>query len=120
MSFPAGYSQETPFQVDGLIAGGTYTTRKVTIASGNNEPRGAVIGQITVGGEYKLSASGAGDGSETPDLVLLHDVDASSGAKEGIAVETGQVVGSALTLGAGHTIDSIREGLRDKGITIDD
>lgn len=122
MSFPAGYSQETPFQVDGLIAGGTYTTRKVTILSGQTRSRGDVLGKVTASGKHILSLAAAGDGSETPDVVLLHDVDASGGDKEGIALETcsGGVVGSALTLGAGHTIASIRDGLRAKGLPIDD
>lgn len=116
----AAYSQETPFQVDSLVAGGTYTTRKVTILSGETRSRGDVLGKITASGKHILSLSAAADGSQTPDMVLLHDVDASAGDKEGLALETGQVVGSALTLGSAHTIASIREGLRDKGILIDD
>lgn len=116
----AAYTQETPYQVDGLIAGGTYTTRKVTILSGETVVRGEVLGKITASGKYLGSASAAGDGSETPDFIALHDVDASSGDTEAIVLETGQVVGSALTIGTGHTVASIREGLRDKGILIDD
>lgn len=68
----------------------------------------------------KLSTAAATDGSQTPDFVLAQDADASGGDVEAIAYETGQMVGSALTLGAGHTIASIREGLRGKGLVIDD
>lgn len=120
MNFPASYSQEPAFQVDQLIAGGTYTTRKVTILSGEVRTAGDVLGKVTIGGKHILSLAAAGDGSEVPDTVLLHDVDASGGDKEAIALETGQVVASALNLGSGHTIASIRDGLRSKKITIDD
>lgn len=116
----ASYGAETPFAPSQLIAGGTYTTRVVTVISGQNLEAGAVIGEITASGKYTLSLSASADGSETPDLVLLQDIDASGGDAEALALETGQVVGSALTVGTGHTIGSIREGLRDKGILIDD
>jgi type 1 fimbria pilin len=69
---------------------------------------------------YKKSASAATDGSQTPDLILAQDCDASSGDAEAIAYESGKFVGSALTLGTGHTVASIRAGLRAKGIFIDD
>jgi hypothetical protein len=53
-------------------------------------------------------------------MVLAQDADASGGDLEAIAYETAVVVATALTLGAGHSIASIREGLRLKGIRIDD
>ncbi|UZW55549.1 head decoration protein [Sphingobium sp. JS3065] len=216
----AGYTQETPYNPKHLLASGKYTTRKVTILSGQNLVAGAVIGAILLGsvtvtpgaavsatpagtpgngsigtvtsdagapegtyllviiepaanggtfevikpdgsldgtgvvgqayngsinftladggtdfvagdripivvdyaagsGKYKLSLAAAVDGSETPDLILSYDVDASDGDVEAIAYETGNFASTALTLGTGHTIDSIRAGLRDKGITID-
>lgn len=68
--------------------------------------------------EYIQSVAAATDGSQTPALVLAQDADASSASVEALAYETGTLVGTALTLGAGHTIASIREGLRDKGILI--
>ena len=69
-------------------------------------------------GEYKLSASAANDGSQTPDLILAEDVDATTGDKLGLAYERGDFNANALTLGTGHTVASIREGLRAKGITL--
>ena len=214
----ASYTQETPVANNNIIAGGTYTTRKVTIASGNLVA-GTVIGMIldaanatvtpgtpvagaggTIGngeigdwtsddgaqegtwylevtatgdtGKYKVvrpdgtldgigtigsaynggingtladgsnnwlvgdlipievsydadgdyewvkSAAAATDGSQVPGLVLAQDADASSAAVEAIAYETGQLVESALTIGSGHTADSIREGLRLKGLIL--
>jgi hypothetical protein len=116
----AAYTQGSTFAVKQLLANGNYTTRKVTLLSGQNQVAGAVLGKITSGGKYKLSLSAASDGSEVPDMILAHDCDASGGDKECIVIETGNVVGTALTLGASHTIASIREGLRVKGILIDD
>ena len=117
----AGYSQAAPYQPKNLLAA-THgvTTRKVTILSGQVQSAGALLGRITASGKYILSLSAASDGSQTPDLVLAQDVNATGGDVEAIAYETATVIGSALTLGTGHTIASIREGLRDKGILIDD
>lgn len=70
--------------------------------------------------KHKLSLAAATDGSQTPNYVLAQDVDASGGDTEAIAYETATVVATALTLGAGHTVASIREGLRRRGIKIDD
>ena len=216
----ADYRQETPYSPKHLLASGPYTTRKVTILSGQNLIAGAVIGAIALGavtvtpgaavsasggtpgngsigtvtadsgaqegtyevviiepganvgtfevirpdgtldgtgvvavayngsinftladgstdfvagdripvvvdyaagsGKYKLSLAAAVDGSQTPDMVLAYDADASAGDLEAIAYETTNVVAGALTLGTGHTVASIREGLRLKGILIDD
>lgn len=118
----AGYAQETAIQHNQIIAGGTYTTRKVTIISGQNLEAGAVLGKITASSKHNLSLSAAVDGSQTPDLILAQDCDASAGDVEAIAYETcsGGIVASALTIGAGHTLASIREGLRAKGLPIDD
>ena len=96
------------------------TTRKVVILTGRVLVAGTVLGKITTGGKHILSLSAASDGSQTPDMVLAQDVDASSADVEAIAYETATVVASALTIGTGHTLASIREGLRVKGITIDD
>jgi len=96
------------------------TTKKITVLSGQVQPAGAVMGQITSGGKYILSLSAASDGSQTPDLILAEDVDASGGDREAIAYEHATVVATALTLGTAHTIASIRAGLRAKGIYIDD
>lgn len=69
---------------------------------------------------WKKSVAAATDGSQNPGAVLMTDADASAADIEAITLETGTVVGSALTLGAGHTIASIRAAMRDVGITIDD
>ncbi len=213
----ASYAQDTPVAHNNIIAGGTYTTKKVVVAEGEVRAAGAVLGMVggdktavgaagvpapaaatitaapdadagtkvgihvfrcIVGGNgdvakwehrdpdgvlvgvatstveysggglsgltiadpgadpaagdaftvtvtedtstrtWKLSAAAATDGSAEPDVVLAQAVDATDGDVEALAYETGQAIESALTLGAGHTVASIREGLRLKGLLI--
>mgnify|MGYP001810157216 CR=1 FL=1 len=103
-------------KTDNLLAGNTHLLvgRKVVIPSGQNLKRGALLGKVTANSKYPLSLSTSSDGSQTPDLVLGEDCDASLA----LAYSRGDFNASGLTLGASHTIDSIREGLRAKGITI--
>lgn len=116
----AGYAAADPYTPLNLLQDDDVTTRKVTILSGQNLVAGSVLGKITASSKYVLSLSASADGSQTPDMILAHDCDASAGDSEAIAYESATVVGSALTLGTAHTIASIREGLRAKGIMIDD
>lgn len=82
------------------------------IASGQVLAAGAVLGQITAGGQYKLSASAASDGSQTPTVVLDEAIDTTAGAAPGVLRLTGEVLGTALTLGAGHTLAGVKAALR--------
>ncbi len=66
--------------------------------------------------KHELSVATATDGSEVPDVILMVDTDASSADVTTQAYETGTFFDTAVTLGSGHTIASIREGLRLKGI----
>jgi hypothetical protein len=76
------------------------------------------IAVVAANGEYRLSTSGASDGSQTPDLILAEPVDATTRDIEALAYERGDFNANALTIGTGHTVASIRDGLRAKGITI--
>ncbi|MGC4052930.1 MAG: head decoration protein [Paludibaculum sp.] len=67
-------------------------------------------------GKYVASLAAAVDGSQVPDAVLVSVCDASLADAEGIAYFSGTFNESALVLGAGHTLASIREGLRAKDI----
>ena len=68
----------TPQDFDNLlVADYPVQTEIVTIASGENLTRGAVLGKVTANGKYVLSASAAVDGSEDPVAVLAEDTDAS-------------------------------------------
>ncbi|TWA76441.1 bacteriophage lambda head decoration protein D [Azospirillum brasilense] len=116
--FKPGVSSES-YAPDLLLAGDfPRMTRSVTLVSGQNLVRGAVLGKITASGKYVLSASAASDGSQTPVAVLMDDCDASGGDKTVGIYESGEFLGTALTLGAGHTLASIRDGLRDLSIYI--
>lgn len=84
----------------------------VTIAIGQVLPRGAVLGQITADGEYVLSLAAATDGSEVPRVVLEDAIDTTTGAAPAPVRLTGQLLGSALTIGTGHDLASIKAALR--------
>ncbi|MBX9937111.1 MAG: head decoration protein [Burkholderiaceae bacterium] len=116
----ANFQTEGTYTPDSLIAGNAHLLvgRKVTILSGQVLVRGAVLGKITDGGKYQLSASAATDGSETPDLILAEAADATAGDVSALAYERGDFNAGAVTLGTGHTAASIRDGLRAKGITL--
>ncbi|MGG5811464.1 head decoration protein [Falsiroseomonas sp. CW058] len=116
MSGPQTFSET--YTPDRLIAGLTQiVTRPETLLSGQNLARGAVVGLITASGKITLSASAAGDGSQVPYGVLADDCNASGGDLANCPVIlAGEVNDNALILGAGHTLASIRAGLRDRGI----
>lgn len=86
------------------------------IASGQVLKAGSVLGFITASGLAKLSASAAGDGSQVPKAILLEDLDTTDGVKTFTIAVEGFFNETALVLGAGHTIDSVRVALRDAGI----
>jgi hypothetical protein len=113
---PASFASTTLGYDKLVVDAGKLVSRKITVISGQNLVRGAVLGKITASSKYNLSLSAAGDGSQTPDLILAEDCDASGGDKEGLAYEAGVFNVNALTIGTAHTAASIQEGLRAKGI----
>lgn len=119
---PAEFSSVSYTPVE-LVAGNPHllVASSITLLAGQSYAAGAVLGEITSGddaGKYTLSLSAAEDGSQTPDLILADAVDATSADAAGVAYSRGDFNTSALTLGTGHTVSSIREGLRTKGITL--
>lgn len=113
----ASFGTEGTYTPDSLHAGDfPIRTRKVTIITGQNVVRGAVLGRITASGKYNLSLSAAGDGSQTPIAILAEDVDATAADKEAVVYISGDFNSTALTLGTAHTVASITEGLRDLNI----
>lgn len=73
---------------------------------------------VSVSGEFKLSASAASDGSQTPVVVLDVDVDTTAGHAPAPVMLTGEVRGDALQLGAGHTIASVTDALRNLSLFV--
>lgn len=117
---PASF-ETISYTPDNLIVGeDVVNSRSITLISGQNLLRGALLGRITTGGKYNLSLSAASDGSQVPDAILAEDCNASAGDKTAIAYFTGGFNSSKVTLGASHTVASVREGLRAKGIHLID
>ena len=116
----AKFQTEGAYTPDALIAGNAHllVARTVTLVSGQNLLRGAVIGKVTADGKYQLSLSAAADGSQAPDLILAEDCDATAADAKALAYSRGDFNAGAITLGAGHTVASITEGLRAKGIAL--
>ncbi len=116
MDLQPKFSSES-YTPDQLHAGDfPIRTLDVTIASGQNLTRGALLGKITASGKYVLSLAAAADGSQTPVAILAEDVDATGGDKSGIVYVSGDFNENAITYGTGHTADSVRAGLRDLNI----
>lgn len=69
-----------------------YSREEVTIASGQNLAIGTVLGKVTSSGEYTQINFSATDGSEDAAGILLGDVDASSGAAQGVALVRDSIV----------------------------
>jgi hypothetical protein len=118
MSYSAIAKRTTEvFTPDALLISTEHVrTKKRTLVSGQNLARGAVLGIITTGGKLTLSASAAGDGSNTPRYILAEACNASAADAECVVYETGEFNSAALILGAGHTLASIEQGLRGQGI----
>jgi len=66
--------------------------------------------------KYKLSAAAAVDGSQYPEGILVEDTDASAADIDTGVYIAGEFNENAITFGAGHTADSVRDALRLKGI----
>lgn len=90
---------------------------------------GAVLGKVTASGKYKLSKTGAADGSEVPvaifiadgagvsnDTVIPNNTDANV-----LALTRGPVIvaDAALQIGTGHTIASVKAALKAVGIIVE-
>lgn len=108
----------TGYSPDGLISrnGTLLISETVTLASGQNLTRGALLGQVTSGGKYVLSLSASSDGSQTPVAILAQDCNASGGDAPALIYTRGDFQAQAITFGASHTAASVKAGLADRGI----
>ena len=98
----------------GLVSADTYSpdtlfagdypriTQKVTLISGQNLTRGALLGVITASGKYTLSLSAAVDGSQVPSAVLVDDCNASGGDTLCGVYQSGDFNTRAMTFGTGQ------------------
>jgi len=104
------------------VVGVAFTSDHLDLTIADGATDFAVGDEFTIAvsgsGKYKLSAAAATDGSQEPDVILTEDTDASAADVVTTAYEAGVFDENELTLGSGHTADSIREGLRKKGVTL--
>ncbi|WP_026988734.1 head decoration protein [Fodinicurvata fenggangensis] len=105
-------SAEFEYQPGHFVSGDfPIHTQPVTIASGEELEARSVLGQVTADGTFKLSASGASDGSETPKAILAYAVDASGGAVEAAVYMSGSFDPDKLVYGTGHDAESVAQAL---------
>ncbi len=100
---------------DLLVGDVPVVTRNITLISGQNLKRGAVLGNITASDKYTLSLSASSDGSQTPGLVLAADADASGGDMVVPAYASGAFDSTKLILGTGHTAATVEAAFRKEG-----
>lgn len=121
----ASITNSDPSETDDLIGSNAadLLARKYTLSGGYSCVRGQILGIVIIAGEVIPSLSAASDGSQTPFGIAATDVDANEDSPpadmEVLVYTRGSFNENALTLGAGHTVASIREGLRDKGIYLE-
>lgn len=103
---------------DKLIAGNDFPalTTPVTIITGQNLARGAVLGIITASGKATLCDKTANDGSETAKHILAEAVDATASDLPGVAYETGVFNPEALIMAAGTVAADVTAALRSRSI----
>lgn len=105
------------YSPDNLLAGDyPAVTDEVTVVSGQNLSRGALLGKITASGKYKLCDSASVDGSQAPVAILAEDTDASSADAVGLAYLSGAFNESGVTFGGTDTAATHRAALRDLNI----
>jgi hypothetical protein len=106
---------------DNLIAGDfPIVTDPGTILTGQNIKRGTLMGQITASKKWIKSLSAASDGSEVPSKISAIDVDASSADVETTLYSSGEFNQNQVIYGTGHTIASVKKGLRALSIFLKD
>ena len=81
-----------------------YCRESVTLLAGTNYPLGAVLGQITASGKYKLSPDTGTDGAEVAVAVLIEAVDATAADAVGLIVARGPVIVSKAQLNFDATV----------------
>lgn len=100
---------------DLLVSDVPVITRNVTLISGQNLLRGAVLGNITASDKYTLSLTASGDGSQVPGLVLATDANASGGDLVVAAYASGAFDSTKLILGTAHTPATVEAAFRKEG-----
>ncbi len=98
-------------------------TRAITIASGANAAgaplrRGTVLGRVSATDKYIPSVKTANDGSQVPDAILMHEVDASASDQGAKAYFTGEYAGEVMTFDASWTMATLEAAFRQAKVSI--
>jgi hypothetical protein len=99
---------------DMIVGDFPLLTAVVTIASGADLTRGAVLGRVTANGKYQLAADGS-DGSEAPAAILATAAAAASADAQATVYLTGQFDASKLTFGTDQTAATLNAAMRARG-----
>jgi hypothetical protein len=115
----ASFSTAT-YTPDRLIAQNAHLAlaEPITLLSGQNLVRGALLGKVTASGKFVLSLSASGDGSQAPVAILAEDTNATGADKATVAYFRGDFDSSAITFGASHTAASVKTALRALNIEL--
>lgn len=105
---------ETYTPGDMIVGDFPILTTVVTIASGANLARGAVLGRVTANGKFQLAADGA-DGSEVPAAILATAANAASADATATIYLTGQFDASKLIFGTGQTEATLNAAMLARG-----
>ncbi|MFL0802446.1 MAG: head decoration protein [Agarilytica sp.] len=112
----AGNEGDTFAPEDWVTGSKDIQTGSVRLSAGQGIiPEKSVLGLVTANGEAVLSASAAGDGSEVPKMILVHEVDATLAVDAPVYLE-GQFNPDLLNFGAGHNAASVKATLSDRNI----
>lgn len=116
------FAAQGTYTPDNLLAGGDPSAQaeEITLVSGESVVRGEVLGIITASGKAAASVAASTDGSENPRLIAAEDMDASLADKKMHVYTRGRFNQDQLTIGAGHTAASIKQGLWDYQIYLVD
>lgn len=109
-------------RVHSFMPGIDIVTAPHTLLAGQVFAKFSVLGKVTASGKLKLCASAAGDGSEVPYAILQEDINTTSPVNADLVynvVVQCKINPEVLVLGVGHTIASVTDALRARGIHLD-
>ncbi|MDQ3231049.1 MAG: head decoration protein [Pseudobdellovibrionaceae bacterium] len=127
MDYQPGFKKVDEY-IPKFIHRGNFPVRRdsVTIEQGQVLKLGSVLGRKTANGKYVLCAKTAADGttaisdgSEKAVCILQVDVDATAADKTAPIFRTGAFLGLDLTVGKGHTLESVEDDLALRCIFIE-
>lgn len=95
------------FNLGGLNLGSLPLITRTVVLDTGNLTAGAVLGRVTTGGKYILSAAGASDGSQNPACILLENADATAADANVKAAFMGEFDAALCSFGAGHTAATV-------------